>query len=374
MFASTNYAGVQTQGSREYQEDEFGFYLTCESKLYSNSVLAVLCDGMGGANNGDFASKIAVSTFVDAFAGMQGSVKDKLIRALKHANRELGLAIEKRPELHGMGSTLVSVSIIGNKMHFISVGDSLIWLWRKGNLTRINAEHIYAFTLDEMAENGEISIEEAQSHPERFSLTSAIMGDNLDIIDTSPAEIILQDGDCVLLASDGVLSLSYEDISDILRRNSNLSAKELADLIVQAVDGCGSTSQDNATIQIIKPNLSLKTKILQSILTKSPYYALALAAILFISASYKSFGPDFERKLSELIPYSKLLLGLDDKIVANTKSELNQVQNGKQIAKDQTESENPVSSVTVSENTPKADDESSSKIDTVQSKAKKDAK
>ena len=115
----------------------------------------------------------------------------KLLEMLHYANRQVNDYLRWNPGTQS-GSTVVAVLIKGASMHFISVGDSRIYLCRGKTLTQLNREHTYASDLDEKAAKGEISLEEAMSDPQRKALTSYIgMGDVIRLMSRQLGEAMM---------------------------------------------------------------------------------------------------------------------------------------------------------------------------------------
>ena len=130
------YAASQIRGAREYQEDSFGV-LTGETLDSSEGVklVMVLADGMGGHAGGSNASSLVVGTFERSFGETKGPSVDRLRECLDWANVAVYDAVDQSPELAGMGTTLVAAAISDEGLEWVSVGDSLLWLYRDGALT-----------------------------------------------------------------------------------------------------------------------------------------------------------------------------------------------------------------------------------------------
>ena len=228
MAARWQGEGNQHQGSRPYQEDSWAL-----RTLANGSVLAVVADGMGGHAGGAVASRLAADAVVTAIE--QGR---NLADGLQAANAAVGSRASNKPELNGMGSTLVAAIVAGDEVRWISVGDSPLYLVSSGKLRRLNADHSMAPQIDALVARGVMTVEEGASHPGRHTLREAVMGQPLSLIDEGsqrlPADARL------LLCSDGVHSLSDADIAV-------QSAKPVRSLIA-AVLAVGARHQDNVTI------------------------------------------------------------------------------------------------------------------------------
>ena len=115
--------------------------------LGDGSLLAVVADGMGGHAGGAVASKLAVDAFVHAVEQGGG-----LADGLQDANAAVGEGAAGKPELAGMGATLVAAQVRGDEVRWISVGDSPFFLVSAGKLERLNADHSMAPQIDALVD------------------------------------------------------------------------------------------------------------------------------------------------------------------------------------------------------------------------------
>jgi serine/threonine protein phosphatase PrpC len=233
-------------GSRSAQQDSFGISDVENSKsLMEKGLLAIVADGMGGLEDGDKMSQLVVVTMLSAFDEFSGNKRppelllDLLDRANDAVNRELGS--ERRGQ---SGSTLVAVLVKEDKLYFISVGDSHIYLYREGRIRQINHDHNYAAELDEMAKNGEISYEDAALNPKRAALTSFLGMGDLELVDQNDTPIIVKKGDRILLMSDGV----YGTVGDEnLCHAMDAPLKRSGQMINEMIKAENKQNQDNYT-------------------------------------------------------------------------------------------------------------------------------
>jgi protein phosphatase len=251
MIQGRHFASEQSQGARDYQEDDAGFCPIGEGG--AEGLLMVLADGMGGHRGGAHASTAAVETFIDAFNHESGTIAERLSRALEDANDRIGKDSQENPELEGMGCTLVGVSLTEVGIEWISVGDSPMWLVRNGKLQRLNADHSMAPILAKQVELGELTEEEAKRHPQRNALRSAVIGDKMQHVDASKRPMKFRKGDRLLLASDGLETLSVEEIAGLIEEAGEVEAGALAKTLVAAVDARQRKGQDNTTVMVIDP-------------------------------------------------------------------------------------------------------------------------
>jgi len=265
MFRSDiHFAAKEDVGQRSAQEDYSSFQVgTGEGEL-----LAVLADGMGGHSGGQVASHKAVNAFQAMFRSYpSGSVATKLGVSLNQANTELLNAVRDKPELDGMGCTLVGAYFSEEGLHWISVGDSPLFLYRGGALTRLNADHSMTPVIEESVRRGSITRQDALSHPDRHALRSAVTGTDITLIDTSTAPVPLLQDDVVILASDGLLTLSDKEICSVIQGKFGASARDLSHALISAVVAKNKTRQDNTTVQVVVAPRALGTLTGSAVLT-----------------------------------------------------------------------------------------------------------
>lgn len=245
------FAARQIPGGRGYQEDDYGLIERADSD--SDEVL-VIADGMGGQVSGDTASHTVVKTFIEAYSDTTGLISDRLRTCLKVANDALASAIDAHPALAGMGTTVVATVISQRGLEWISVGDSPLWLFREGQLRRLNADHSMAAVFADLVAVGRMTEEEAATDPKRHALRSAMMGDEIHLIDVSSQPVALKRGDRVVLASDGLLTLADDEIARILHTRQDAPLSEVAEALIQAVEDAAHPHQDNTTVLLYTPD------------------------------------------------------------------------------------------------------------------------
>jgi len=245
LTLNKDYAGHHIQGERDYQEDYFRF-----DNSRANDFLMILADGMGGYEGGAVASSCAVETFMDSYHIAKGSAAERLQQALQKTNLQLALEKPSKPKLANMGCTLVGAAIHRDQLEWISVGDSPLWLYKAGRLHRLNADHSMKPILQKQVQRGELTPKIAAAHPERNMLRSALTGAKIELIDQSSVPLKLLPGARILLASDGIFTLSESEIRKILRKD--LSAQKLVNQLLAAVHKKGKKYQDNTTALVVK--------------------------------------------------------------------------------------------------------------------------
>jgi serine/threonine protein phosphatase PrpC len=238
-------AGGQIQGERDAQED---FVVIDFRGLGGRDALAIVCDGMGGRRGGALASETAATVFASSFAPQDGDISGALIAALQAAHDALVRQVANNPYLHGLGTTLVAAHISGDTLHHVSVGDSILWLVRDGACRRINADHSVGGMIARMQAEGRESEAGELSDLPASTLFSALTGDDPpDDIDLPADPIVLQEGDVVVLASDGVLSIDGPRLAALVGEQAGDPVAG-AQAILDAVTAAAVPGQDNASV------------------------------------------------------------------------------------------------------------------------------
>lgn len=189
--------------------------------------LNLVADGMGGAQAGEHASKLAVETVYDLLEKLEPgnrdpqTVADALVEAFEEANRRVMDAAASDPNLEGMGTTLIAVMENGDGLTVASVGDSRVYVFENGALKLITEDQTW---VNEVGRRLGIEEENLKVHPMRHVLTMAIgVSEQLrvHIYELNPAQ-----GTQILLCSDGLHGVAPEqDIADILSSADSLESK-----------------------------------------------------------------------------------------------------------------------------------------------------
>ncbi len=209
---------------------------------YAGPHLLVVADGMGGHAGGDLASSIAIGRMVHLDGESHGAddVTAHLERSLSEANKELETLIESSPELHGMGTTVTALLRAGNKIAVAHIGDSRAYLLRGGSFDQITHDHSFVQSL---VDEGRITEEEAESHPQRSLVTRVLTGQHDDEPDVTVREARVDDR--YLICSDGLSGFVARDtIEEVLR--SGLPPAPTADRLVELALRAGAP--DNVTV------------------------------------------------------------------------------------------------------------------------------
>ena len=248
-------AAVIDQGKRERQEDALAFGLHDDR----SPGFIVLADGMGGHAAGSTASGIAVASVHDELADAldAGLPEDDKIANLLHsatlrANTSIAQYVAFNQEAEGMGTTIVVPLLTKDKLHWASVGDSPLYHYRNGSLTRLNEDHSMAPAFDLLAEVGLMDEEVALFHPDRNWLTSALVGEDIPKIDVSSLPVQLQPDDVILACSDGLLFISDEEILNILDAHKSEDSTAISDALLAEIKELDHPAQDNVSIVVVK--------------------------------------------------------------------------------------------------------------------------
>lgn len=242
-------------GARDYQEDFTAFDLTQDNK----TAICVLADGMGGHVSGDVASEMASNTAMkkilenkEAFASEERT-REVLLDAINSANSAILKHLEKNSDCAGMGTTAIAAVLRTDSLQWVSVGDSPLYLYRDKKLYQINEDHSLTAQIDQMAELGLISHEDALDHPDRNCLTSALTGETVAQIDLRKESLKIYADDLIVLGSDGLQFLSHQQIANILKKSKHKSAQIITDNLLRAVRDLNHPHQDNVSAIVVKP-------------------------------------------------------------------------------------------------------------------------
>ncbi len=211
---------------------------------YAGPNLLVVADGMGGHAAGDVASSVAIGQMVELDGDSHGAddVTTHLEQSLRRANVELQTLIRSQPELQGMGTTVTALLRTGNKLALAHIGDSRAYLLRGEALEQITHDHSFVQSL---VDEGRITAEEADTHPQRSLVTRVLTGQDDDEPDVSIREARV--GDRYLICSDGLSGFVARDtIAEVLGDGGAPSST--ADRLVQLALRAGAP--DNVTVVV----------------------------------------------------------------------------------------------------------------------------
>ena len=219
-----------------------------EAREENDTALLVVCDGMGGANAGNVASRFAAQSFVEYARGMLDRELDAakrqalLTHALVQANDTVFSLAGRQPEFRGMGTTLVAALVQGDQVTVLNVGDSRAYLFDGSRLHQLTEDHSY---VEEMRRQGRITEADARTHPQKNLITRAV-GVEPDV-DGDLFEARLAPGEMLLLCSDGLTGMvEDEKIAQTLKDAKTLALAGDA-LLTLALEGGG---RDNITVAL----------------------------------------------------------------------------------------------------------------------------
>ncbi|MEO6886493.1 MAG: PP2C family serine/threonine-protein phosphatase [Jatrophihabitantaceae bacterium] len=210
-----------------------------EDSVYAGPRLLAIADGMGGHAAGEVASKIVISTLENLDEDRSlGDLMAALRDSVAEANQRIEDAVQRKPELEGMGTTLTALRFVGTSVGLVHVGDSRAYLLRGDGLSQITHDDTYVQFL---VDSGKLTPEEAKDHPRKSVILKALRGAQVDP-DISIREA--RPGDRYLLCTDGLSDvISTETILETMRI---LDPQECADRLVElALRGGGP---DNVTV------------------------------------------------------------------------------------------------------------------------------
>ena len=234
IFSKTDRGRVRTDNQDAY----------FAGKITDDSVFAVVCDGMGGANAGNVASELAVRHISEYVIrsyrdGMNMTDTEKTLKnAIVSANISLYDKAVNNAELAGMGTTAVAVFVKDSTAVIAHVGDSRIYLVN-GEIKQLTRDHS---VVQSLIESGKITPEDAKVHPRKNVITRALGAEEDVAVDSDCLN--LSNGDTLLLCSDGLTN--FLDDKDILTVFQNNDISAVAERLVEEANKNGGG--DNITV------------------------------------------------------------------------------------------------------------------------------
>lgn len=212
-----------------------------QDSVYAGPRLLAVADGMGGHAAGEVASKVVIAALApldddEPSEDLLGQLRE----AVEDGNGAISELVAADPDLDGMGTTLTAILFSGGKLGLLNVGDSRTYLHRGGTLTQITHDDTFVQSL---IDEGRITPEEANTHPQRSLLLRALTGHEVE-----PSLTIREarPGDRYVLCSDGLSSVvSHETLTEAIGIED---PQECADQMIKlALKGGGP---DNVTVII----------------------------------------------------------------------------------------------------------------------------
>ena len=238
-------------GSREYQQDYAGLILE------TDRLLAVVCDGMGGLNGGEVASREAVRLLLADYDENppQDHFTDFLCREAVRMDQLVFDLKDENGQLLKAGSTVVSLIIQEGNLHWMSVGDSRIYVLRDGTMVQATKDHNYRRELDEALARGEISREyytKEAATKRAEALTNFLGMGGIRRFERNSQPLALEDGDCILLCSDGLYKRLDEHQIRALLVDNLVNTRVAAKRLVEMAMALAARGQDNTTVIVIR--------------------------------------------------------------------------------------------------------------------------
>jgi len=214
--------------------------------------LAVLADGIGGYAGGEVASSMATARLAarigipaDEGSPAAAAPGDHLLAAIDEANVEIYYAAFDRPQLAGMGTTLVVAWFHDNTLHAAHIGDSRLYRLRGDTFEQLTRDHSL---LQEQLDSGMISAAEARHSANRNLVTRAL--GVAPAADADLGEFPVQAGDIYLLCSDGLTDMVEPEVIGRVLRALGANPEAAADRLVQMANGNGG--YDNVSVVVVR--------------------------------------------------------------------------------------------------------------------------
>src|SRR5829696_5426087 len=214
-----------------------------EDSYFVRAPLFVVADGMGGAQAGEVASRLAAETFARGLPD-DGTSEERLETRVRDANTRIHELSQQDRSLNGMGTTITAAYLDDDELALAHVGDSRAYLLRDGELSRLTRDHTL---VDELVRRGELTEAEAAEHPQRSIITRALGPEPEVEIDLHTHRV--RAGDVLLLCSDGLTGmLSEDEVAEILASRPSLA--EAGHQLVAAANEAGG--RDNITVVLFR--------------------------------------------------------------------------------------------------------------------------
>ena len=247
MRPGVELAGLSDIGcQRETNEDSYLYWESADDQEFlRKGRLAVIADGMGGHEGGQEASRLAVETVREVYGNaFSDDPQTALIESFAAAHTRIVNYAEQHPAFQGMGTTCTAFVLLGHQLYFAHVGDSRLYLIRDSRISRLTRDHSY---VGRLVESGLVRAEDAERHPQRHILTAAL-GAGLEVAAEGGEQgMLLQDGDNLLLCTDGLWGVVAED--ELEHAVSKYAPAECCAALIKLARERGGP--DNITLQVL---------------------------------------------------------------------------------------------------------------------------
>lgn len=236
----SSYAMTDVGRTRMVNQD---YVFSCLEPVGNLPNLFIVADGMGGHQAGDFASSYSVKKFLESVSlSLQRNPHKIFADAIRYANRELIEKSKSNPELKGMGTTMVALTIIGDKAYVANVGDSRLYLM-EDSLMQITVDHSL---VQEMIKIGELSREDARLHPDKNIITRAV-GAGRDI-NADYFEFTITKDSILLMCSDGLSNMVDDNQIAVLLKSAE-EPEKIGKKLIETANRNGG--KDNIAVIVI---------------------------------------------------------------------------------------------------------------------------
>ena len=237
-FSMTD-VGIRRESNQDYM-------YTSETAVGNLPNLFLLADGMGGHAAGDYASRFTVEKVVELVGKSTFTEPVAILKqAISEANALLLAEADKDVSRQGMGTTLVTATIIDDRMYVSNVGDSRLYVVSDDKMIQVTRDHSL---VEEMVRLGEMDKEDAKVHPDKNIITRAV--GVLPEVSADFFEVELEPGDMILMCSDGLTNMVRdEEIRQIILGQRDIVEK--AEKLVETANKNGG--RDNITVVLIEP-------------------------------------------------------------------------------------------------------------------------
>lgn len=221
------------------------------SSLVQDKAVAIVADGMGGLNDGKCASNTAVRKLKELFDTNPN--KENMQEFYFNSIKAVDSAVySTRHGSHKSGTTLVSATVNGDRLDWLSIGDSRLYLIRDNQIMQLTRDHTLKNYIERNKDNPEIiaslgEIDEAKLD----ALTSYVGMDGVTFYDINTKQCKMKSGDYILLTSDGLYKgVDDKDIADTISKNANL--KDIGNSLLEQAKVNSNGNQDNTSFILIR--------------------------------------------------------------------------------------------------------------------------
>lgn len=230
---------------REHNEDSIGLF-----PLSDGLTLAVVADGLGGHSAGEVASHEAIKTFEKELGKLTKDLSlkergDHLSLIIGKANEKVYKLAHDKNKLTGMGTTVVAVLVDEKQFVVAHVGDSRAYLLYNDGLYQMTEDHTF---VNFLIKNGQLTEEEAYTHPKRSVLTRAV--GTTEEVDVDISDNPWGSGDILLLCSDGLTSMISDRDIGLVLSSTSMNLDEKADRLIELALDAGGT--DNISLILLQ--------------------------------------------------------------------------------------------------------------------------